>query len=78
MLCGNVKDLGGTIKRNLNPATDLVDEERSTARVQVVFDSVRGGPHRPGHKGRGKNDSLPPPFRSAATLPSASSSVTGT
>ena len=58
VLCGNVKDYGGTINRELNPAKDLVDEQRSAnAGFQVVFDSVRGGPHCPGHSGGGENDS---------------------
>ena len=50
---GGVKELGGVLARDLRAATDLVDAARSTADVQVVFDSVHGGPHRPDQPGPG-------------------------
>ena len=55
--CGHSKEFGDRIKKSLNPATDLKDDERSTKRIEIRYDSVRGGPHRPSISGRGDNDS---------------------
>ena len=44
--CGRPKEYGMRTHQSFNPASDLVDKARSTPKVQVVFDSVRGGPHR--------------------------------
>ena len=51
------KKAGSEAESAVRAAKDLVDERRSTPRAQVVFDSVRGGPHRPGRSGPGANDS---------------------
>ena len=50
--CGHVRDFGDAVKRNLNPAKDLVDNDKSDSTVQVCFDSIRAGPHRPSRSGK--------------------------
>ena len=57
VIAGHVKEFGGAIQRGLNAARDLVDDERSSDRRQVVYDSVHGGPHRPSMSGAGHKDS---------------------
>jgi hypothetical protein len=60
---GRAKEFGREISRELDPARDLVDPDRSTPDCQVTFDSVSGGPHKPGRQGAGENDSRMCVFR---------------
>ena len=58
VVAGHAKVFSGSaIQRDLDPARHLADDARGTPAARVTYDSVVGGPHRPGRAGRGENDS---------------------